>query len=89
MQNFTLYFLSISVLVFCFPAYIIVILPNVASNFTAQPNEFLVQGVEQARWYIVSRKTSSARWGRVVVRWFLTNWKSMYNIWFDQLLVTG
>ena len=89
MQNFILYLPSISILVFCFLAYIIVIVPNVVSIFTAQPNEFLVQGVEQARWYIVSRKSSSARWGRVVVRWLLTNWESMYNVWFDQLLVTG
>ena len=49
MQNFILYFPSISILVFCFPAYIIVIVPNVVSIFAAQPNEFLVQGVEQAR----------------------------------------
>ena len=61
MQNFTLYILSIGVLVFCFLAYIIVIVSNVASILTAQPNEFLVQGVEQARWYIVSRKSSLAR----------------------------
>ena len=89
MQNFILYFPSISILVFCFSAYIIVIVPNVVSIFTAQPIEFLVQGVEQSRWCIVLRKSSSARWGRVEVGWLPTNWEGMYNIWFDQLLVTS
>ena len=61
MQNFTLFTFPPSVLVACFLACIIVIVPNVASIFTAQPNEFLVRGVEQARQYIISMKLSSAR----------------------------
>ena len=90
MQNFTLSPYLTSVLIDSFTAAIIVIVPNVVCLFTAQTHWIPDSGggANQTVHRLKEVKLSQA-YGRVAVRWLLTYWESMYNIWFDQLLVIG
>ena len=90
MQNFTLFTLPPVFLIVCFTASFIVIVPNVVSLFAAQTHWIPGSGggANQTVHKLKEVKLSQA-YGQVVVRWLLTHWESMYNIWFDQLLVTG
>ena len=89
-QNFTVFFLTTTVLIVAPKASIIVIVSDFVSYLTAQPNEFLVWEVEQGQMVHSLEEVklhqvgqSCSKVATYTLRWYV----HMFGL--DQLLVTG